>query len=45
MSVLIKGGRIVTTTDDCVGDGKFVKRARFGEGLPGGSEQSAARVG
>src|SRR3954454_10514024 len=46
--VVLVRGRVIVEGDELVGkpgDGKFVKRARFGEGLPGGSEQRAARVG
>jgi dihydropyrimidinase len=46
--VVLVRGQVIVEGDDLVGkpgDGKFVKRARFGEGLPGGSGQRAARVG
>jgi dihydropyrimidinase len=46
--VVLVRGQVIVEGDQLVGkpgDGKFVKRARFGEGLPGGSGQRAARVG
>jgi dihydropyrimidinase len=46
--VVLVRGRIIVEGDELVGkpgDGRFVKRARFGEGLPGGSGRRAATVG
>jgi dihydropyrimidinase len=46
--VVLVRGRVIVENDELVGkpgDGKFVKRARFGEELPGTSGQRATRVG
>jgi dihydropyrimidinase len=46
--VVLVRGRVIVQDDQLVGkpgDGKFVKRARFGEQLPGASDQRATRVG
>jgi dihydropyrimidinase len=46
--VVLVRGRVIVENDELVGkpgDGKFVKRARFGEELPGTSGQRATRMG
>jgi len=46
--VVLVRGQVIVENDKLVGkpgDGKFVKRARFGEELAGGSEQRATQVG
>jgi dihydropyrimidinase len=46
--VVLVRGQVIVEDDQLVGrpgDGRFVKRARFGEELPGTTGQRAARVG
>jgi dihydropyrimidinase len=46
--VVLVRGQVIVEGDELVGKpgaGKFVKRARFGEELAGGSRQRAASVG
>ena len=46
-AVMVRG-QVIVENDELVaqsGAGKFVKRARFGEEIPGTSRQNAARVG